>query len=192
MSIDALLALLERDASAEAAKLISEAELRAQGLLAQAEAGAQRRGAEALDRLREAGRRTVACETAAAARGYRESHLRERALLLDRVFTDAERELRAAAIDRYQGQLPALVDATLRFLEGGPAVLHCRPDVAGPVEQLLKDRADVTVRADADAAAGILGQSADGTIVVNNTFAALLRRQEADLAVAVAARFEAE
>jgi vacuolar-type H+-ATPase subunit E/Vma4 len=190
--MDALLAALERDASAEAAKLGAEGEQRAQELLTRAEAEAAQRRAKTLGRLAEVGRRSVACETAAAARRYREARLQQRAELLDRIFAEAERYLRVASIDRYQEQLPTLVRTTFQFLEGGPAVLHCRPELAARVELLRGDRADLTVHADPEAAAGILGESGDGAVVVDNTLAALLRRQQADLAVAVAARIEAE
>lgn len=191
MSIDALLELLERDAHVEAEKLVSAAQERAQEILTRADAETQRRRAAELDRLEEAGRRAVACATAAAARRFRESRLQERARVLEQIFAEADQELRTASADRYQLLVPGLMRATLQFLEGTPAVVCCRPEIAAQVEQLRAERTDVTVRPSGEAAAGILGESADGTVVVDNTLPALLRRQGAELAVAVAARLEA-
>ena len=190
MSIDALLASLERDAEAEALKLVSAARQQAQEILSLADADSGRRRAEALARLEGEGRRAVACQTAAAARQYREARLRERGRVLERIFTEAERELRTASADRYQRHLASLLRATLQFLEGAPAVVECRPEITAQVVQLCAERADVTVRSSADATAGIRGVSADGSVVVDNTLPALLRRQEAELAVAVLARLE--
>lgn len=191
MSIDSLLAQLERDAQAESAALMSAAQKRAQEILSRADAETLRRRREALSRREEAGRRAVACETAAAARRYRETRLLERARVLDQIFAEAEQDLHTASAERYQRLLPALMRATLRFLEGTPAVVHCRPEITAAVEQLRADRIDVLIRPGADAAAGILGESADGAVMVDNTLPALLRRRRAELAVAVAARLEA-
>lgn len=191
MSIDALLELLERDAQTEAAQLVFEAQQQADAILARAGAELQRRRAEELGRLEEAGRRAVACETATAAQRYRESRLRERAQVLDRVFAEAEAELRTAGADRYRELLPGLMRATLWFLEQTPVVVHCRPEIAAQIEGLRAGHEDVTVRPSGEAAAGVLGESADGAVAVDNTLPALLRRRRAELEVAVAARLEA-
>lgn len=191
MSIDSLLEQLERDARAEAATLVSAAEQRAREIVSRADTATRQRRAEALGRLEQAGRLAVACQTAAAARRFRASRLLERAEVLDRIFAEAEGDLRTASADRYQRLLPALMRATLRFLEGVPAAIHCRPEITAAVEQLRAERVDLLVRPSADSAAGILGESADGTVIVDNTLPALLRRRRAELAVAVAARLEA-
>ncbi|HEY9384379.1 MAG TPA: V-type ATP synthase subunit E [Gemmatimonadales bacterium] len=191
MSIDALLERLAREGDAEAAELISAAQQQAHELLGRADSETERRRAEALDRLQQAERRAVEAETAAAARRYREAQMVERAQLLDRIFAEAERELRSVGSDAYQPQLPALLRATLRFLEATPAVMLCRPELAAPLERLCAEHAGVTVRAVADAAPGVLGESADGAVLVDNTLPALLQRCRADLAIAVAAQLEA-
>ncbi len=191
MSIDALLDVLEREAQAEAARLISEAQRQAGEILARADAEADRRRADGLHRLEQEARRAVARRTAATARGFRAERLQERAAVLERVLAEAERELRTAGADRYDGQLAAMVAATLQFLDGTPAVIHCRPEIAARVEQCRGERTGLTVVPGADAAAGILGEAADGSVVVDNTLPALLRRRAPELAVAVAARLEA-
>jgi vacuolar-type H+-ATPase subunit E/Vma4 len=188
VSIDSLLAMLDREGRSEAEALASAAQARAAEILAQAEADAERHRARELARLEEERRRAVASHTAAAERGHREALLQERARVLDRIFEAAERELGAAAPARYQLRLPGLVRETLRFLERGPAVLRCRPELAAEVERLLPESSNATVRAGAEAAAGITGESADGAVVVDNTLPALLRRRREELAIAVAAR----
>jgi vacuolar-type H+-ATPase subunit E/Vma4 len=191
VSIDALLALLARDAEADAANLVSAAESQARELLSRADAATQRRREDALHRLEETRRQAVSCETAAAARQYRELRLLERARVLDRIFAEAERELRTASAGRYERHLPILMRATLRYLEGTPAVISCRPEIIARVEQLCAQQTDVSVRANDQAVAGILGESANGAVAVDNTLPALLRRREKELVVAVAARLEA-
>lgn len=190
MSIDALLERLLQEGEAEAELLIAAAQQQAHELLSRAEAATAQRRAEALSRLREVERHAVEAETAVAARGYREARMLERAKLLDRIFAEAEAELGSASSAAYQSQLPNLLSATLRFLEGTPAILHCRPEIAARLEQCCGATEGVTIRASAAAAPGVLGESADGGVVVDNTLPALLRRHRSDLAVAVAARLE--
>jgi vacuolar-type H+-ATPase subunit E/Vma4 len=190
-SLDALLYALERDAAAEAAQLISRAEQQAQGIRTRAEAERDRRRGEAVGRIEALGRREVARAAAAANRRFLESRLRERARVVDRIFAQAAGELGAAGPERYAALLPGLIRETLRFLAEAPAVVICRPEIAAVVEQQRPGESEVTVRASADAAAGILGQSADGRVVVDDTLPALLRRRQAELAIALAVRLEA-
>lgn len=190
-SLDALLEALERDAAAEAAGLASQAEQQATEIRARAVTEQNRRRAEATGRIEAEGRREVARAAAAASRRFLESRLRERARVLDRIFGEAALELGAAGPDRYRALLPGMIGETLRFLVGTPAVLTCRPEIAAEVEAALPGESGVTVHASSDAAAGILGQSAEGGMVVDDTLPALLRRRQAELAIALAVRLEA-
>ena len=190
-SLDALLDTLERDAAGEAARLISRAEQEAGAIHARAETEPRRRRAEVTGRIEAEGRREVARAAAAASRRFLESRLRERARVLDRIFSEAALELGTAGPDRYRALLPGLIGETLRFLAGAPAVVTCRPEIAAEVEAALPAESCVTARASSDAAAGILGQSADGSVVVDDTLPAMLRRRQAELAIALAVRLEA-
>lgn len=190
-SLDALLEALERDADAEAAQLISRARQQAGEIRARATAEQDRRRAEVKARIEAEGRREVARAAAAATRRFLESRLRERARVLDRIFTEAADELGAAGPERYRSLLPGMIGETLRFLAGSSAMVTCRPEIAAEVEAALPGESGVTVHASSDAAAGIRGQSAEGSVVVDDTLPALLRRRQAELAIALAVRLEA-
>jgi vacuolar-type H+-ATPase subunit E/Vma4 len=69
-------------------------------------------------------------------------------------------------------------------------VLRCRPEAAPVVERLVAGRADVTVEASAEATAGVLGEAADGSVIVDNTLTAWLARRRPELAASLAARLE--
>lgn len=190
MSIDALLELLQRGAETEARELVSAAERQAEAIHARAEAEAQRRRAEARERLEQQGRQVVACEIAAWTRRQRGVLLAERARVLEGILVAAEAALGQAGPARYQRMLPALFRETLQFLEGVPAVVTCRPEIEAQLESLAADYPRVSIRPSADAAPGILAEAVDGTVSVDNTLPALLRRRRAELAVALAARLE--
>ena len=191
-SLEALLDTLERDAAGEAARLIAQAEQEAGEIHARAETELRRRRAEVTERIEAEARREVARAAAAASRRFLESRLRERARVLDRIFSEAAAELGTAAPDRYRALLPGLIGGTLRFLAGAPAVVTCRPEIAAEVEASLPGESRVTAHPSRDAAAGILGQSADGSVAVDNTLPAMLRRRQAELAIALAERLEAD
>ena len=190
-SLDALLVSLEHDAQGEAARLIAAAEQRARTIQAGALAERDRRRAEVLARVEGEGHRAVACATAAAARRFRDMRLRERAAVLERIFAEAAQELRIALLERYRKLLPRLLRDTTRYLEGTPAVLICRPEIGPLIEAGLPAELALTVEPSTEAAAGLLGRSADGLVVVDNTLPALLRRRQAELTIALVARLEA-
>jgi len=190
-SLDALLVSLEHDAQGEAARLIAAAEQRARTIQAGALAERDRRRAEVLARVEAEGHRAVACATAAAARRFRDMRLRERAAVLERIFAEAAQELRIALLERYRQLLPRLLRDTTRYLEGTPAVLICRPEIGPLIEAGLPAELALTVEPSTEAAAGLLGRSADGLVVVDNTLPALLRRRQAELTIALVARLEA-
>jgi vacuolar-type H+-ATPase subunit E/Vma4 len=191
VSIDALLALVGRQADDQVSALLAAAEARARAIIAAAEAQVATRRERELARLAGERRHALACATAAAERGHREAWLRERDRVLDRVFADAGQALAVAGLDRYDRILGSAVDDTLRYLEHIPSRLRCRPDAAPLVERLVAGRGGVTVEPAADARAGILGEAADGSVVVDNTLAAWLTRRRPELAAALAARLEA-
>jgi vacuolar-type H+-ATPase subunit E/Vma4 len=190
VTIDALLSLVGRQADAEVSALLAAAEARAHAILAAAEAQVATRRERELARLAGERRHAMACATAAAERGHREAWLRERDRVLDRVFAEAEQALAVARLERYEQSLGPAVDDTLRYLERLPSVLRCRPEAAPVVERLVAGRADVTVKASAEATAGVLGEAADGSVIVDNTLTAWLARRRPELAASLAARLE--
>lgn len=190
MSLDALIAELTRTAEAEAARIRADAAGRADAIRRTGEAEIERRRAAEGARLEELERRAVARETAAAARANRLAVLQARGGVLAEVFARAEATLAAAEATRYRDGIPALVGATVPYLEGVPSVLRCRPDVIAAVRAACDGAVATEVVAAADAEAGLLGESRDGTLVVDNRLRALLARRRDELSVALARRLE--
>jgi len=191
VSIDALLTLVGRQADAEAEALLTAAGGRARAIAAAADAELAVRRARELSRLETASRQAIACATAAAERAHRESWLRERDRVLAQVFDGARGILAATPPARYERSLAPAVEAALRYLEGVPAVLRCRPEVAAQLERLVAQRPGVKVVVDASAAAGVLAEASDGSVVIDNTLDARLARSRRRLAIVLAARLEA-
>lgn len=189
MSIDALLRHLEEDAARESDRLRQEAEGRAAALLARADADAARRRELHLERVAEQ-RRTAGERQVAAARAQaRAQFLAVRAGVLERVFEEAAARLQAMPAARYASILEALAEDAARYLENAPAVLQSPPDAARALAVVVRDRPGVRVEP-ADLAAGVVGRSADGRVMVDNTLAAMLERRRPDLAIALSARIE--
>jgi vacuolar-type H+-ATPase subunit E/Vma4 len=190
MSIDALLTLLDRQADAEASAVLAAGEAKARAILAAADAQVASRREQEVARVTGASRHALARATAAAGRRHREARLRERERVIDQVLAEAALVLATASLERYQAILEPAVDATLRYLEGLPAVLRCRPDAAPQIERLVAGRTGVTVAPDADARAGVLGEAEDGSVAVDNTLTAWLTRRRPALAAGLAARLD--
>lgn len=185
-----LIAELARAADEEADQIRSAAIEQVRLIEQTAEERARQRRDTEHARLEAAHRLAVARDTATAVRANRQALLEARARLLDQVFARAAGLLSVIEAARYQEGLPALVQATVRYLEGTPAELRCRPDISSRVQSLCNGTPQVRVLASGDADAGLLGQSGDGRIVVDNTLPALLARRRGELEVAVARRLE--
>lgn len=190
MSIDALLSFLGRQAEAEVNAVLASGEAKARDILAAGDAEVATRREREVARVTGRSRHAIARTTAAAGRRHREAWLRERERVIDQVLDEAARVLATASLERYHVILEPAVDATLRYLEGLPAVLRCRHDAAPRVERLIAGRTGVTVAPDAGARAGVLGEAVDGSVVVDNTLTAWLTRRRPALAAALAARLE--
>jgi len=185
-----LITELTRAAEQEAEQIRSAAVEEVRRIERNAEEQARQRRDLEHGRLEAAHRLAVARDTAAAVRANRQALLEARARLLDQVFARAAVLLSGATAARYQEGIAGLVMATTRYLEGIPAELCCRPDVASNVEELCGNVEHLRMVESRDHDAGLLGRSGDGRIVVDNTLPALLARRRAELEVAVARRLE--
>lgn len=191
MSLDALIAELTRTADAESKAILSAAEARAGAIRKAGEDAALRRRESGLARLADANHRALARETVAAERENRLVVLEARARLLDEILTRAAELLAATESACYRAGVGTLVESTLRYLEGTPSILRCRSDLAECVVQ-HSALPDVRVEVSDQAAAGVLGTSSDGTLVVDNTLPTHLARRRATLSIALAVRLEEE
>lgn len=185
MAVDALLAALERAAKADAEARLEAVRARAAEVTASAETVAARRIAEAEEKLLAEERALIQRDTAAVAREWKEQRLTARATVLDRVFSLAAEQLTALPVSRYTGQVTALCDEALAYLEGRPATLSARPEVAAILALHVQGQALVTVAADPASAPGVVARTDDGEVTVDNGLAARLGRQRPDLAIEV-------
>jgi vacuolar-type H+-ATPase subunit E/Vma4 len=192
VSLEVLIAELTRAAEQEAGRIRTSAVERASLIERTAQERARQRRDTELARLDSAQRLAVARDTAEAVRANRQALLQARSRLLEQVFARAAATLADMEAPGYRQGIPFLVQATLRYLEGTPSELHCRSDIASEVEAHCRNSTQVRVLPSADATAGLLGQSRDGRIVVDNTLPALLARRRSELAVEVARRLEEE
>lgn len=188
MAIEELLAVLAREAEAEASGLLAAAEAEATTIEREAATRADRERSAASDRLADAEARAIRRALASAERSQRERTLNARARAVDRIFAAAEARLEQLTLERWRHRAADLAADTVRFLEGRPARLECPPEAVALVEPMLAGQSSVSVRSASTAAPGILGRTEDGAVTVDNTLPERLRRQRADLAIALVAR----
>lgn len=190
MAVEALLAALEQDAHAEAARVRAGAQERAAALIARAAAEVDRRWAVTLERLTDERRVAWNREAAAAERALRRGVLEARAATIDRVFSRARERLARLDASRYADLVPDLVRGALAYLETRDAEVVCPEDARAAVEAAARGNGEVRVASAPDARPGVLARSLAGDVVVDNTFVARLERMRPDLAIALAARLE--
>ncbi len=181
MSLDRLLETLERGARAEAERVLAAARTEAEAVRAAAEMVVARRRAEAVSVRERALRADAALHLALVRRRARGAVLDARHQLLERIRA-AARE-RIAAAEGEAGSLGLRLRAALAYHGDRPVEVRCAPALVDAVRAAVGDRAGTTVTPDPAASAPLVVRSADGTMEVDATLAALLERHWPELAV---------
>jgi len=184
MALQDLIARLEADADARVQAIRARADDAVRAL----EASEARAAAEIVEQHLAARRATrqaaLARELAQARHRARAEALTARRGLLQRVLKRAEALIpEVAATQAYRAALPGHLDEALSYLEGLRPLVKCPPSSAPLLEPRLAGRDDVTLLVEASVGAGLVAEAADGSVVVDNTLRARLRRREAHLAV---------
>jgi vacuolar-type H+-ATPase subunit E/Vma4 len=187
MGLAELTARLELEAHLriEAIRQEADAQLRA------IDAAAAQAAADTTNRYLEheqARRRAAHARAVAAAR----RHARTRALeathaQIERILARARDLIEEVAASReYVGALPAHADEALSFLEGLRPRVRCRTALAPELRAAIERHAGATLVVDDSIGPGLVADAGDGSVVVDNTLAARLARQERDFASALA------
>jgi V/A-type H+-transporting ATPase subunit E len=183
-----LVAILEREAAAEAERILAEARVEAEQIAADARTEA--------DGIRETARRRAETERKAAqTRAQSAAQLKAASLILQakdaaiaEVFERAHRDLAQAAQDRnrYQRMLRALIKEASSELTGR-LIIEVNPSDADTARQAARELGlDAEVKPSADVSGGVVVSTSDGRFVVQNTLASRLERVKPTLATEVA------
>jgi vacuolar-type H+-ATPase subunit E/Vma4 len=191
MAIAELIAELERQGESEAERVIAHARADAERRITEARARADQREAAWREpeakRLEEATRRVLAD----ARRAANQEVLRARQQLLDRVLEMARRRLNSVGDEpAFRTALPALVREALVYLERDEVVIRCAPALVEWVTPLIEGRAGASVVGDSAVGPGVVVESRDGKVTVDNTMGARLDRLAPILALDIVRRME--
>jgi vacuolar-type H+-ATPase subunit E/Vma4 len=189
MPIAHLLEALEREARAEADRMLEEARATAAGIAREADERLALRRADALGtreaELRAAGEARLGEARQAARRRVLEARHR----LLERVFVGTRALFPAAISDpAYRTALPEHLAEALQAVGEGPAAVRCPEALVPVVRAAVAGRKDLAVQADPAAPPGVTVVTADGVIEVDDTLDGRLERLRPRLALEVLAR----
>jgi V/A-type H+-transporting ATPase subunit E len=183
-----LVAILEKEAAAEAERILADARVEAEKIAADARTEA--------DAIRETARRRAETERKAAqTRAQSAAQLKASSLVLQakdaaiaEVFERAHRDLARLAQDRntYQRLLRALIKEASAELTGR-VIVEVNPSDADAARQAARELdLDAEVKPSADASGGVVVSTSDGRFVVQNTLASRLERVKPTLVTEVA------
>jgi len=192
VSLDHLLAGLERDATAQADGVLAAARAEAARITAAADERSRVRQTAALG-ARETELRAQSEAVLSGARlAGRAAVLERRHGLLERVVQAARAEFMAAvATPEYRAALAQHVNEALYALgEETAATIVCPLSLHDAVRDIVAQRKHVTVQADPDAVPGIRVRSADAVIEVDNTLDGRLARLRPRLELELLARLD--
>ncbi|HEV8353563.1 MAG TPA: V-type ATP synthase subunit E [bacterium] len=183
-----LIAILEKEAAAEAERILADARSQAEEIAADARAEA--------DGIRETARRRAEAERKAAqTRALSAAQLKASSLVLHakdaaiaEVFERAHRDLARRAQDRnsYPRLLRALIKEASAELSGR-LIIEVNPSDADAARQAARELGlDAEVKPSAEVSGGVVVSTTDGRFVVQNTLASRLERVKPTLATEVA------
>ncbi|HYL56630.1 MAG TPA: V-type ATP synthase subunit E [Gemmatimonadales bacterium] len=189
MALDHLLAALERDATAQAEALRTEARATVAAVTREADERVAQRRRDALVSREAAVRQSTESALADARHASRRRMLDARQRLLDHVFAAAH-VLFAEAVNgaAYRAVLPHHIAEALEAAGDEPALIRCPEALVPVVQPIVASQARVTVRGDPGVPPGLVVTTTDGAIEVDQTLDGRLERLRARLALAVMAR----
>lgn len=192
MALDALLSALREEADRTVEQLLGSARDEAARLRAEANARVEERCADTIA-TREA--KLKADAELARVRAQRAAAVRvvqARDACLERIFRATEDAL-ARALDspEYAAAPGALATEALAYFTDVPVVIRCRTSLAGSVRAGTPRSDDVAVVPDDSVPPGVVVEASDGSVIVDNTVEARLRRMRPSLAIEVLERIGA-
>ena len=184
MALDVLLQAIAEDGEAEAQRILDAASTDAAAIRAAADARADQRCAEAI--AARAAQLRAELETGRARRRNeaRVEVLLARQRFLDSIVDEADRRLPGILDSAPPGALPGLCREALEFFPSGGARIRCR---AGLARQLGETLGGVPIEVDESVAEGVIAESVDGAVRIDNTLRARLRRRRPELSIAILA-----
>ncbi|MEW5738939.1 MAG: V-type ATP synthase subunit E family protein [Myxococcota bacterium] len=184
MALEDLIARLEQDADARVQAIRRKADEEVRALEAAEARAAAETAEQHLAKRRQALQASLRLELARARAQARAEELAARRKVLERVMQRAEALVpEVAASKAFREALPGHLTEALSYLEALRPVVRCRPELLSVLEPVVAGREDVKLIADEGADFGLVAEAADGSVSVDSTLKARLRRLEARLAV---------
>jgi vacuolar-type H+-ATPase subunit E/Vma4 len=189
MALDQLLAVLSREAEAEADAIRGAAQADARSLLERCGAELTERRLQQARALEAERQNAIAFALVAARRAARRDELLARERLLNRVLRlAADRFPEAVRNPVFRATLPALVAQALECLADRPGTIRCHPGLMDEISRLLTDRPGVRLLADPACGTGFRLTSDDGPLVIDATLEDRVERLDRRLRQAILSR----
>jgi len=184
VALSDLIARLERDADGQIEAITRRAD--AEVLATRASVARDDAAATAVDlRRRRDERQSVHDRELVRARRLAHQHtLEAQHALVSRVLDRARVQTQAAANHAlYLAALPAYLSEAVSHLEGLPVRVRCAPAAAAALAPVVAGRPEIELVEDQASGPGLLVETIDGSVVIDNTLAARLSRLERRLAI---------
>lgn len=191
MALQDLIARLDEDADATVRRVGQEAASRARAIEQTARLEHDRRTTDVVASRRRIRLAQLARELTEARRAARGRELDARMSLVDRILARARaRVADVVATDTYRRDLAARCTDALSYLEGVPVRVRCRPDDAAVVSSAVAGREHVTIQPEEGLSPGLIIESLDGSVTIDETLEARLSRLRERLAIELIAEVD--
>lgn len=190
MGLEALTAVLEREATATADAILARARAEATAIAHAVEAEAAAERDRQLATTEAAHAAAAATRLAVATRQARSRVLEAERTLLEAIRVDAEAALTVLPVERWRDGIPMLVGTALRYAGEGAVSLRCAAAVEDRVWAVAGAREAVSVNGIEGMVPGLVLTRDDGTLQVPLTLLDRLAALWPDLQLEIRARLE--
>jgi vacuolar-type H+-ATPase subunit E/Vma4 len=172
-----LIARLEADAASEVRAIEADADEAVRAIEAAAGLTIAEATSRHLGTQQQARRLAFQRELSSARRQARARELHARHAQLERILSRARALIpEIAASSEYQRALPVHLDEALAYLERLPSLVRCPATSADVLRPIVARHAGIELVVDDTVGAGVIAESIDGSVSVDNTLAARLAR----------------
>ena len=180
MTVEKLIQRIQQDAQKETQQMKKEAEKKAKAIVAEAKQEAQHQVKEILSQGEQQADTLKKILLSQASQEIKRGLMTAREELIEACFTQTQKQLAELQEERYHTVLTVLLRDGSQKIKGPSAVLICRESDKTFIEQQ-----GFTVSGMVEGTGGVVLQSKDGKITVDNTFEGILKRKKNDIRIHV-------
>lgn len=180
MSTEKIIERIKTDSAKQVKHILDEAEKQSLALVKSAKAEAEKEAEVILKDGQLESENAKKILVSKAMQDIRRDMMNAKEEIIEQCFSKAIQNLASLPDDQYKKLITTLIQDGKKRLGD-----HCTVSISRPIDKIIADQEKLTVRGTVHATGGIILQSSDGTITIDNTFERLMSRKKDEIRIHV-------